>query len=60
MGLLTFDHRKCNRFNPQIIGFIEMISTLVAALNLKPSTLQSKLKKLGIRREWFLSPRGEH
>jgi transcriptional regulator with GAF, ATPase, and Fis domain len=31
-----------------------------AALNLKPSTLQSKLKKLGIRREWFLSPRGEH
>ncbi len=32
VGLLTFDHRKCNRFNPQIIGFIEMISTLVAAL----------------------------
>jgi transcriptional regulator with GAF, ATPase, and Fis domain len=32
VGLLTFDHRMCNRFNPQIIGFIEMISTLVAAL----------------------------
>jgi len=32
VGLLTFDHRMCNRFSPQIIGFIEMISTLIAAL----------------------------
>lgn len=32
VGLLTFDHRMCNRFSPQIIDFIETISTLVAAL----------------------------
>lgn len=32
VGLLTFDHRVCNRFSSQIIDFIEMISILVAAV----------------------------
>ncbi len=32
VGLMTFDHRSCNRFNIKIIEFIEAISTLIAAL----------------------------
>lgn len=62
IGMLTFDHRSCNRFTPSVVGFVGAISKLIALSLVQAeasSALISRTRELVEERNRLLHPDAE-